>query len=272
MLKRIITGVLLIAIVAVFLVLRSFNKIYFEIFVAVLIFGGTLEMVRALGAKFVISQKITAVIFSLLLAPAFHFGIAWFFALIVGQLIVQIFLMVIDSRVGLDSLCLTQFIVFYPAILLISLLLLNNLPENSLRAIVMVFIIGPMSDTFAFLVGSTLKGRKLCPNISPKKTVSGAVGGLVGGAAAGFLLAVLLPTQMYYNLAVNKILLFTLLGAVGSFFTQLGDLSESVIKRKAGVKDMGAVLPGHGGILDRIDGIMFAGFFFYLVFRFVLLL
>jgi phosphatidate cytidylyltransferase len=107
------------------------------------------------------------------------------------------------------------------------------------------------TDTVAYFVGSWLKGPKLWPSISPKKTLSGALAGMMGGAvAAGILGATLLHSR--------SLLDFCVLGIIISVLGQLGDLVESAYKRVAGLKDSGRLLPGHGGILDRVDSLLFA--------------
>lgn len=106
-------------------------------------------------------------------------------------------------------------------------------------------------DIGAFYAGTYLGRNKLCPSVSPKKTIEGALGGLVANLLVGslFLLFVLPPRPWGFGLAA-----LVAMGAVG----QVGDLFESVLKRAAGVKDSGGILPGHGGILDRIDALLFA--------------
>jgi len=117
-------------------------------------------------------------------------------------------------------------------------------------------------DTSAFYVGTYLGRRKLCPAVSPKKTIEGALGGLVGSLlVASVAKAFLLPSLPW----VAAIPFFLIAAAAG----QLGDLFESAIKRSAGIKDSGGLLPGHGGILDRIDGLLFVAPLTYL-FKFYL--
>jgi phosphatidate cytidylyltransferase len=108
-----------------------------------------------------------------------------------------------------------------------------------------------MTDTSAYLVGSRLRGPKLWPSISPGKTVSGAVAGILGGVLGVVVFAAIArPGSPLWG--------FVLLGAAISVAGQLGDLVESAYKRSAGVKDSGRLLPGHGGILDRVDSLLFA--------------
>ena len=114
-----------------------------------------------------------------------------------------------------------------------------------------------MGDTFAYFTGKGIGRRKLAPQVSPNKTVEGAVGGLVGSVACTVLYAhFFLPAVPAWYAAAA--------GAAMGVFGQAGDLFESLLKRAAGVKDSGTILPGHGGILDRGDGIMGAGPVLYL--------
>ena len=115
-----------------------------------------------------------------------------------------------------------------------------------------------VGDIFALYVGSTLKGPKLCPPVSPNKTISGAIGGLVGS-----LVAALLVGAIAWALAVQSRAVlpawwhYVLLGLVGGVAGQLGDLFASLIKRHCGLKDFSNLFPGHGGMLDRLDSVLF---------------
>jgi phosphatidate cytidylyltransferase len=106
------------------------------------------------------------------------------------------------------------------------------------------------ADIFAFAVGNALKGPRLWPRFSPNKTWSGFFGGLVGASAAAVGVAAFL---MHLSLAGAG-----LIGLAGGLATMMGDLWESMLKRRFGVKDSGDLIPGHGGLLDRVDGLMFA--------------
>ncbi len=115
-----------------------------------------------------------------------------------------------------------------------------------------LLVLSFLTDTFAYLGGRLLGKRPLAPKISPKKTIEGSAIGLIGGSLVGFLFL-----QSIQNTSPQWILALTCVAA--SLFTQVGDLFESALKRYSGVKDSGKILPGHGGILDRIDGLLFAG-------------
>lgn len=118
-----------------------------------------------------------------------------------------------------------------------------------------VFILIWSSDTFAYLVGRWLGKHKLAPSISPKKTVEGFVGGVVCTIGIALVLSHFFPFMGIWEYAG--------LGLICSLFGTLGDLFESRIKRSLGVKDSGSILPGHGGILDRFDSLLFAGPAYY---------
>lgn len=138
----------------------------------------------------------------------------------------------------------------WPAILLIWLR--DGQSGTGLSWTILVFVVAWSADVMAFLVGSLLGGPKLWPRYSPNKTWSGFGGGLLAGAVAGYLVARFLP------LGLPDPLWGLWLGFAGALATMAGDLWESALKRRFGVKDAGGLIPGHGGLLDRVDGLMFA--------------
>ncbi len=142
---------------------------------------------------------------------------------------------------------------------------INHMADNSDVAILFLFILVPMVDTGAFFVGS-LFGKvlpyKLAPHTSPNKTVVGAVGGVLGGVLAGVVTWVICrytSAVEFVNLGkVPDVVILMLIALPTSVLAQLGDLFESALKRGCGIKDMGRLLPGHGGVLDRFDSMLFA--------------
>lgn len=119
--------------------------------------------------------------------------------------------------------------------------------------VVLVFVISWVCDVFAFAVGSLMGKHKLIPEISPKKTVEGAVGGIVFSALFCMLYGLVL--EYIFGLSANYLYLL-LFGAILSVVSQLGDLIASLIKREYGVKDYGRIFPGHGGVMDRFDSVL----------------
>lgn len=145
--------------------------------------------------------------------------------------------------------------------LLMSFLVLLRDMDHGVKWIFLLLIIVMSGDTAAFYVGSTLGKRKLYPVVSPKKSVEGMIGGLAG-SVIGTLLA---GATFFPEL--------TIAGAVASaiivgFLGQLGDLFESLLKRSFGVKDSGTIIPGHGGMLDRLDSVLFAAPSLYIYARY----
>lgn len=119
----------------------------------------------------------------------------------------------------------------------------------------MVFGCGFGTDTFAYLGGMFLGKHKLLERVSPKKTVEGALSGIAGCLATCLVLALILKFKIDLK--------FVFIAILGSVISQLGDLSASNIKRKIGIKDYGNIIKGHGGVIDRIDSILFVSSFIY---------
>ncbi len=130
---------------------------------------------------------------------------------------------------------------------MLGFLYLIRIRENGLIEILLVFASSWVSDTFAYLSGRALGKHKLAPVLSPKKSVEGAVGGVLGSVAAGLILA-------YF--AKMSLPAYAIAAGIGAVISQIGDLFASGIKRNKGIKDYGALIPGHGGILDRFDSVI----------------
>lgn len=146
--------------------------------------------------------------------------------------------------------------VVYIPLFLSYLVLIRNGTEGVVWIYLLLFIIFS-GDTGAYYIGSNFGRHKLCPFISPNKTIEGSIGGLAANLGAGALFKHFFMPLLPWGLSI---LLFLLVGVVG----QLGDLFESELKRAGNIKDSSALLPGHGGILDRIDAVLFAAPIFYL--------
>jgi phosphatidate cytidylyltransferase len=140
--------------------------------------------------------------------------------------------------------------VAYAGVLLFAPLILRRDPAFGLTAILFLFAIVWATDIVAYFAGRAIGGRKLWPAVSPKKTWAGALGGTLGGIAAGLL------TVKLMGLSVTPMLV--LVACVLSMVAQGGDLIESAIKRYFGAKDASQLIPGHGGLMDRLDGFLTA--------------
>ncbi len=140
----------------------------------------------------------------------------------------------------------TMFTPLKPALLFLPLFLLSLLESN---LILLLFLIVWGADSFAYFSGRAFGKRKLAPNLSGGKTIEGVVGGLI---------SVLLIAGVWMFSYNESNWLFLLLALITGIFSVMGDLYESIYKREAGVKDSGNILPGHGGVFDRIDGLLAA--------------
>lgn len=140
--------------------------------------------------------------------------------------------------------------VIYIAPACIALIWLRMMPQG-ISWTIMLFAVAWSADIFAFLVGTALKGPKLWPRFSPNKTWSGFFGGLAAAMGAAVAVAAFSDVALAWWTAA-------LVGLAGGLATMAGDLWESALKRRFGVKDSGDLIPGHGGLLDRVDGLMFA--------------
>lgn len=169
-----------------------------------------------------------------------------FLAIAIGLLISFI----INKKVNFIDIVITFCGIFYIPFLFQHIIYLDNKIY-----IALVFMISWGTDTFAYIVGCLIGRHKLCPKLSPKKTIEGSFGGILGAALLVFILA------RYFKL--KPMWFFIILALTGSIVAQIGDLTASKIKRLTGIKDFGFIMPGHGGILDRFDSILFVATYTY---------
>jgi phosphatidate cytidylyltransferase len=226
----------------------------FALFTGVFSLVGLLEFNRmALLGERVAEQYLSAVAGSLLIIPLYlqRFDLLLFFLISTLLLLALMYLFRLGPldqliyRLGWQVMGL-----IYVPLLLGHLVLLRQLTDG--RGWVFLVLFAVMAcDTMAYFVGVSFGKHKLYPSVSPKKSIEGSLGGLVGSCLGVWLAtALFLPTLG----ATQMVLVGLLLGVAG----QVGDLFESLLKRACGVKDSGAILPGHGGILDRLDSLLFA--------------
>jgi phosphatidate cytidylyltransferase len=165
-----------------------------------------------------------------------------------------------DIREAATSTALTLFGILYVPLLLTSMALLKRMPDGG-DWVVLTLTMTFFSDTGAYFAGRALGRHKLYPTVSPGKTVEGGVGGLLASFGAGALAKLWYMPQIGWLDAV-------LISIPGGVLGQVGDLVESMIKRAFGVKDSGWIIPGHGGLLDRIDALLFVSAYVYLYARY----
>ena len=199
------------------------------------------------------------------------------FALVVG-LLLGMTNIILKGRVAFDSMMATLFPMLYPGLFFSLIITLQDLDTRtaSTMALVLAFFIASVNDTFALFIGLKFGRHRLSPEISPKKSVEGSIAGLVSSVVFAMLvpwvtfrLAGSVPA-IAADLAVSHyppLWTFGLLGLVAGALSQIGDLVASLVKRHCGIKDFGTIFPGHGGMLDRMDGILFCGVACYVFFK-----
>lgn len=277
---RVITGVVYALVWAVLLALKwlvpgGWGSLGYDVMFTAVSIIGCLEILRAFGGVSY-PQKVITVAFCAVAVPLYvavqtamgdgflALGCCGFiYALILAG--VNVFHHGVSTIRG-TMVCFLAML--YSGVLSCMLSSVNHLAENSVAAIIALFFIVTMTDTGAFLTGKLLGKKlpaKLAPKLSPHKTIVGAVGGIIGGMAGGVIayyfhygFALLLETPLVYKSAVPGAVTFMLIGLVTSILAQIGDLFESAIKRECNIKDMGDLLPGHGGVLDRFDSMLFS--------------
>ena len=276
--NRFFTGAIILVIYAGVLALSlTVTTFVYDIFVVALMIGVGLEMSKALSNKFsrpydqLILVNILLGYLAFILVNNFSKsgGITAYFGVLLVCIIVCVVYTMFSKKKTMSNAMSTVLTLAYPISFMIYMLGLNYLPDAArTAALFFIFLVPSLTDTLAFLIGSTFKGPKLCPAISPNKTISGAIGGLIGGLIGGAVL-LLFSTYGWLGIApigestVGNVVHFLVIGLGGSIFVQVGDLIASYIKRQCAIKDFGKILPGHGGLLDRIDGmIVFAVFLF----------
>lgn len=153
-----------------------------------------------------------------------------------------------------DQVMPAFFGVVYVAVMLSFIYLTRNLPDGKFL-VWLIFLCSWGCDTCAYCVGVLIGKHKMAPVLSPKKSIEGAVGGVVGAALLGAIYAV--ATGSYNPNPAHTPLIYAIICGVGALVSMVGDLAASAIKRQENIKDYGTLIPGHGGILDRFDSVIF---------------
>jgi len=172
---------------------------------------------------------------------------------------------IINKKYHADTTVYSVFGIIYISLTLAFMVMLLSKINNSAGLAIILFavIISVATDSFAYVFGVTLGKHKLCYEISPKKSIEGSIAGLIFGIIAGIVLYFIYTN---YNIIDISLIDCIIMAIIDSILCQFGDLTASMIKRNFSVKDYGKIIPGHGGVLDRIDGMLFSlsGTFFYI--------
>lgn len=261
--QRIITGVLF-GIFMVAVAVLSGTLVYPFVFTLFSVIG-TIEMLNCIGTRKSLRITVSSIIYALLcpiIAYNFRYGVI--FASTIGFMLVMLMSLVFkNENIKTEDVCSTYTMVSYVAICFSSIVRLRYVTTETgsdtgepigQYFFLLVFIAAWITDTFAYFTGFFFGKHKLCPKISPKKTIEGSVGGTLFCVIA-FIVYGIVISKINTSYEPN----FIGIAAVGlcmSVLSQIGDLLASVIKRTYGVKDYGNLFPGHGGVLDRFDSVL----------------
>lgn len=249
---RTISGIILVLIAILALVKGGFILLTITAAVSLI---GTYELLRAIKldkAHIGIVAYISVIAYNILL---YMQKTDFFLCLFVCMLLLLLALYVFTyPKYTTEQIAMTFFIFLYAGVLL-SFIYQVRCMENGYILVWLIVVGAWGSDTFAYLTGMLLGKHKLPSELSPKKTIEGCIGGVIGAALIGFVFSFFYPDGVLFYLSPQ--IVFPIIGAFGSVFSQTGDLAASAIKRNHGVKDYGDLIPGHGGIMDRFDSMLF---------------
>ncbi|MCH4073169.1 phosphatidate cytidylyltransferase [Pseudoramibacter sp.] len=251
MAKRIITAVIFVPILAALLILGGYFVFGLTLFLTLV---GTYEYVHAVNKK--LDQPIhyaLPLILAALLVIVMKFDYQYTVPALLIAFIVVFMAEVLSKEHSVHRAIATVFGLVYLPLMLGHLQLFDAIPQG-LYYLWLVFIIAFVTDTGAYFIGKFFGKTPLIPEISPHKTVAGSVGGTVAAVALTVAYGILMRAKFNFDLPIYA---YAILGIVGSIVSQFGDLTASLIKRNTDIKDYGKLLPGHGGVLDRFDSVIF---------------
>lgn len=271
MIIRILSSVILFPVLAYIIFKGGILLKFGTIFVSIL---GMYEFYRVVFKKMNFIHYLWflfAIIYIILLKTAFFNFIDLIFVIF---LFVSLVYMVFKHKnICIKDISVVFFGFFYIAGMFSTIYLIRNFNDGKFTVWV-PFLAAWGSDIGAYFVGKTFGKHQLSPLLSPKKTLEGALGGilfsvLLCGIYGLFIYNFSAAYQKLCQNEVNSILIFSIIGFIGSVFAQLGDLTASSIKRQFNVKDYGKFMPGHGGILDRFDSLIFTSGASYIILKIV---
>lgn len=263
--NRVMSGVILVLFLAAVVVFNDRFPPALNLIIALISILAISELIQALE----ITTQYALVFPSLLFAGMLFFvppGFGTQAAYYIYTVLMFVALIRYHSVISFHHLIVLYSMTLMIPTMLCSLLALREFDASHGMFYVIIAIFSAwVSDTGAFAAGSLWGRHKLCPQISPKKTVEGVIGGVVLNVAAMLVFGYVFQV-LFYGYQVNvSYLSLLLIGIGGAAMSVLGDLSFSLIKRNCHIKDFGELIPGHGGILDRFDSVIFVSPFVYLL-------
>lgn len=271
MAKRVISAFVGLALLGV--ILTFYETILFNIAVAVVSVLAVYELFAATGY---IKEKALSVV-CLTYSASFPFlnyaGLKNIYRPVLFLFVLVLFVLMFRyyERANIEELALAFMVSTLIPYSFSTMLFIRDLSLANGRFMILLALGGAwLGDTGAFFVGTFLGKHKLCPKISPKKTVEGLIGGIIttalGFALLGYIYYCYKSTEAD-PVHINYIGLM-IVGAISSVLGVVGDLSASMIKRQCKIKDFGSIMPGHGGVLDRFDSVLITAPFMYVMFSF----
>ena len=258
MLKRVLTGSVIFLLAVGAVVLRQVTIYSFDVFVGIILAFSLCEVARSLKAGGINVNIVVPATYFLAFYPLYLlFG--WTGILFATMLaaIVALVCFTFSEKQNLTDTISSIFTVIYPGVFLTAFSVINH-GYLGITGIIFVFAVSMLTDTMAYFVGVLFGRHKLCPKISPKKTVEGLIGGLIGGVG-GAILTYWLSGPLFGAVpaipGIDQWVFYAIAGLVGAVVNTVGDLVASRVKRAVGIKDFGTIFPGHGGFMDRIDGL-----------------
>lgn len=266
--QRVLSGAVLAVFLAAVILFDQTFPLALNIAVAIVSAAAVFELGKALGLE----EKWVIFWPSLAAAAAVPFcsGRILFLTYALYTLVICCAMLACHEEISFKDVFVQYSMVVLIPCALHSLVLLRELNRAHGMFYVLIAVFAAWTaDMGAFFAGTFFGKHKLCPKISPKKTVEGAIGGLVANVAVTMLCGLFFRNVYHLGQVEVHYLPLFLIGFFGTFVSILGDLSFSLIKRSCHIKDFGQVIPGHGGILDRFDSVIFTAPFVYLLISFL---
>ncbi len=269
MVKRIVTAFVAILVGVSFIIIDNI----WAWAVAAAFFGtvGTWELIGAVNCRQFKLMTALCLVCSAIVPFVLIFAVTWLIAPVLFVYIAALFgvMLTKHKRIKFEHLamCGSAAIIIPAAISCVVLFRYSGDSSNRGLGVFLVLYVlfaAWFGDSGAYFVGTFLGKHKLCPEISPKKTVEGFIGGIITVGVVMAITGLIFDFLVFDDIRINYPVVI-IVGMIASVFGVLGDLSASIIKRGFGVKDFGNVFPGHGGVLDRFDSVLFVAPFVYLV-------
>ena len=249
---RLLSGIVLVA-AALVLIITGGDVLLFS--TLLISYIGMFELYRI----FHVEKELPGIV-GYLATTVFYCNLKWDFlpdimVVVLGFLMALMFVYVFTyPKYKTEQMLAVFFGVFYVAVML-SYVYQTRMLNAGAYIVWLIFLCSWGCDTCAYCVGMLIGKHKMSPILSPKKSIEGLVGGIVGAAILGALYGLYLNT--YIRFSFNPVTMFPIVCGLGGAVSVIGDLAASAIKRDSGIKDYGTLIPGHGGILDRFDSIIF---------------